>query len=84
MLRDALEDFLEAAEWWDCGEPLPDLAGLREPDLDRLPSLPDGAGLGLFLLLALDPLSDSDPESVSSETFCVIGAIVMCFNKTQV
>lgn len=35
--------------------------------LEWLPSLP-GAGLGLLLRLALDPLSESEPESVSAKT----------------
>uniref|UniRef100_A0A2H1VAF0 SFRICE_005238 n=1 Tax=Spodoptera frugiperda TaxID=7108 RepID=A0A2H1VAF0_SPOFR len=38
-----------------------------EPYLDWLPSLP-GAGLGLLLRLALDPLSESEPESVSTRS----------------
>lgn len=32
---------------------------------DLLPSFPDGAGLALLLRLPLDPLSESEPESVS-------------------
>lgn len=75
LLLDAFEDRLELAERLDLGDSLPDFAGLRETDLDWLPSLP-GAGLGLLLRLALDPLSESEPESVSSNEFFTIGAIL--------
>lgn len=34
LLREALDDFLECAVWFDLGDSLPDLAGLRETDLN--------------------------------------------------